>query len=439
MRCVPTMLLYTFFAVFFIGKEIYLKRTKLILCFLLALLTLTAALMPVILAAKTTAKEFADNADVQAFQCTIDELNAQQQELKSRLKQVQNKRYTAQQQANDLANLILATEKKVSTTKSLISALETQIADKTAAIEQKTEEIEVKNAEMAHTRKQFLALVRAQYESEDVNLLSVVLGSDSVGDMLSRVDYMASLLAYNAKLLATYKSEKQELEDMKAILESSKADLEGDLATQQTYMETLDAEIADLDSQKGEKDDYIKTLRMSENEIQKEYEELQKAEEEENRRLEKLLRELAAAKKTNYVGGKFIWPVDISIKRISSDYGWRTYYYKGRKVTDFHRGIDIPSGAGTDIYAVQDGEVILSQWHSSYGNYMIVDHGGGITTLYAHCSKLLKKVGDKVEQGDHIAEMGSTGQSTGPHLHFEVRVDGAHQDPIANGWLVQPK
>ena len=88
---------------------------------------------------------------------------------------------------------------------------------------------------------------------------------------------------------------------------------------------------------------------------------------------------------------------------------------------------------------MQDGKVILAQSHSSYGNYMIVDHGGGITTLYAHCSKLLKKVGDKVQQGDHIAEMGSTGQSTGPHLHIEVSVDGKHQDPIANGWLVQPK
>ena len=406
---------------------------------MLASLTLAAAIVPAVFAAKTSAKEFEDNKEVQAFQCTIDELNAQQQELKSRLKQVQNKRYTAQQQANDLANLILATEKKVETTESLIAALEKQIADKEAAITEKTVEIEAKSEEVAATRKQFLALVRAQYETEDIGILSVVLGSDGIGDMLSRVDYMASILDYNAKLLATYESEKRELEDMKAILESSKADLESDYETQIAYKDTLDAEIADLDSQKGVKDDYIKTLRMSENEIQKEYEELQKAEEEESRRLEKLLRELAAQSKTDYVGGKFIWPVDLSIKRISSDYGWRTYYYKGRKVTDFHRGIDIPSGVGTDIYAVQDGEVILAQWHSSYGYYMIVDHGGGISTLYAHCTKLLKKVGDKVSQGDHIAEMGSTGQSTGPHLHFEVRVDGQHQDPIANGWLVQPK
>lgn len=415
------------------------KTWKITICAGLATLLLSAAIVPAVFAAKTSVKEFEDNAEVQAFQCTIDELNAQQAELKTRLKQVQNKRYTAQQQANDLANLILATEKKVETTQSLIDALAAQITEKETEIAAKEAEIAAKTEEVNETRKQFLMLVRAQYENEDIGILSVVLGSDGIGDMLSRVDYMASILDYNAKLLATYEQEKRELEDMKAILEGSKADLESDHASQLAYMDTLDAEIADLDSQKGIKDDYIKTLRMSESEIQKEYEELQKAEEEENARLEKLLRELAAANKTDYVGGKFIWPVDLSIKRISSDYGWRTYYYKGRKVTDFHRGIDIPSGVGTDIYAVQDGEVILAQWHSSYGYYMIVDHGGGISTLYAHCTKLLKKVGDKVEQGDHIAEMGSTGQSTGPHLHFEVRVDGKHQDPIANGWLVQPK
>ena len=108
-------------------------------------------------------------------------------------------------------------------------------------------------------------------------------------------------------------------------------------------------------------------------------------------------------------------------------------------MTDFHRGIDIPSAVGTDIYAAQTGKVVVATKHSSYGNYIVVDHGGGISTLYAHCSKLLVKVGDTVKQGDHIAEMGATGNVTGPHLHFEVRVDGKIQDPIANGWVVQPK
>lgn len=415
------------------------KTWKIILCTALCVLTLAAVAMPIVFAAKTSANEFADNTQVQAFQAAIAELEKEQAALKKQLQQVQNERYTAQQQANDIANLILATEKKISTTQGLLDALTVQIAEKEQQITEKEQQIEEKTTEVADTRAKFLQLVRAQYEGESVNILTVVLGSDGISDMLSRVEYMASILDYNSKLLTKYKTEKQELEDMKSILESSRADLQADYEAQVAYMDTLDKEQADLELQKGTQDQYVAALRMSEAEIQADYDAKRKAEEEENQRLEKLLKELADANKTEYVGGKFIWPVDISIKRISSDYGWRTYYYKGRKVTDFHMGIDIPAAIGTDIYAVQDGEVILATSHSSYGNYCIVDHGGGITTLYAHCSKLLVKVGDKVQQGDHIAEMGSTGQSTGSHLHIEVRVNGKHQDPISNGWLVQPQ
>ncbi len=415
------------------------KTWKIVLYAVLCVLVLEAVAMPIVFAAKTSANEFADNKEVQAFQAAIAELEAEQAALKKQLQNLQNQRYTEQQKANDLKNLILATEKKIETTQSLLAALSAQITEKEVQIAEKEAQIDAKAAEVAETRAKFLLLVRAQYEGESINILSVILGSDGISDMLSRVEYMASILDYNSKLLARYKAEKQELEDMKSVLESSRADLQADYETQLAYNDTLEKEQADLELQKGEQDQYVAALRMSEAEIQQEYEEARKAEAEENQRLEKLLQELAAANKTEYVGGKFIWPVDISIKRISSDYGWRTYYYKGKKVTDFHMGIDIPAAIGTDIYAVQSGEVILATSHSSYGNYMIVDHGGGITTLYAHCSELLKKVGDKVEQGDHIAEMGSTGQSTGSHLHIEVRVDGKHQDPIANGWLVQPK
>ena len=415
------------------------KTWKIILCAALCVLTLVGVAMPIVFAAKTSANEFADNTEVQAFQAAIAELEKEQAALKKQLQQVQNARYTAQQQANDLKNLMLATEKKIETTQSLLDALTAQITEKEQEIAVKEQEIEAKATEVAATRGKFLQLIRAQYENESVGILTVILGSDGINDMLSRVEYMASILDYNSKLLSKYKTEKQELEDMKSVLESSRADLQADYDAQVAYMDTLEKEEAELELQKGQQDQYVSTLRMSEAEIQADYDAKKKAEKEENARLEKLLKELAEANKTEYVGGKFIWPVDISIKRISSDYGWRTYYYKGKKVTDFHMGIDIPAAIGTDIYAVQSGEVILATSHYSYGNYMIVDHGGGITTLYAHCSKLLKKVGDKVEQGDHIAEMGSTGQSTGSHLHIEVRVDGKHQDPIANGWLVQPQ
>ncbi len=415
------------------------KNRKILVCVTLAALTALSAVAFAVFAASTTsAGQFENNAEVQKYQQTIKEIEQRQKELEQQLKSVQSDRYSAQQRAADLYELILSTEKKIETTQNLLNALALQVEAKELEIAEKETEILNKQTEVEVTREKFLMLVRAQYESESTGILDVVLGSDSISDLLSRVEYMASILEYNSTLLEKFKREKQELEDMKAVLESSKSELDAAYATQLAYSDTLAAEEAALQLQKGDADAYVASLKKTEAEITAQYNAAREAEEKENQRLEALLRQLAKENESAYVGGKFIWPVDTSIRRISSSYGWRTYYYYGRKVTDFHMGIDIPAAVGTDIYAVQSGKVVVAQSHSSYGNYIVVDHGGGISTLYAHCSKLLVKVGDSVVQGDHIAEMGSTGNSTGSHVHFEVRVDGKHEDPIANGWVVQP-
>lgn len=415
-----------------------MHKIKKRLCLLLAAAVVAGAALTA-WAATTSASQFSDNADVIAYQNSIKELEERQKELKNKLKDVQSDRYTAQQQSSYYNELILSTEKKIETAQNLLDALTVQIGEKENAIAEKEQEILVKTAEVNATREKFLLLIRAQYESENADALSVLIGADSMSDLLSRVENAANLVSYNSKLLEKFKTEKQQLEDMKAVLESTKADLESTKAEQEAYADTLLREQSALEEQKGDADRYIASLRKTEAQITAEYEAAQKAEDEENARLENLLKRLAKENQSDYVGGKFIWPVDLSIKRISSSYGWRTYYIYGKKTTDFHRGIDIPSAVGTDIYAAQSGKVVVATKHSSYGNYIVLDHGGGISTLYAHCSKLLVSVGDTVQQGDHIAEMGATGNVTGPHLHFEVRVDGQIQDPIANGWVVQPK
>lgn len=412
---------------------------KKILCVFLAFVFASAGVVFAIRAAETSASQFSDNASVIAFQNSIKELEQKQKELKDKLKDVQNNRYSAQQRSAYYQELILSTEKKIETAQNLLAALIVQIAEKEGEISEKETQIAEKTDEVNSTREKFLMMIRAEYESENTDILSVILGSDDMGDLLTRIENMASLLEYNSKLLEKFKTEKRELEDMKAILESAKSELEESKASQEAYTDELLKEESALEQQKGDSDKYIASLRKTEAQITAEYNAAQKAEDEENRRLETLLRQLAKESQSDYVGGKFIWPVDLSIKRISSGFGYRTYYIYGKKVTDFHRGIDIPSATGTDIYAAQSGKVIVATSHYSYGNYIVIDHGGGISTLYAHCSKLLVKVGASVKQGDHIAEMGSTGNSTGPHLHFEVRVDGQVQDPIANGWVVQPK
>lgn len=416
-----------------------MKKMKKLLSVVLAAATVAAGAAFAVSAAKTSASQFADNKDVIAYQQSIKDLEAKQKELKDKLKDVQSDRYSAQQQSAYYYELILSTEKKIETAQNLLDALTVQIGEKENAIAEKEVEITEKTAEVNATREKFLLMIRAQYESENTDALSVVIGADDMSDLLSRVENAANLLSYNSKLLEKFKTEKQQLEDMKSVLESAKTELESTKAEQETYAEELLKEQSALEEQKGDSDRYIASLRKTEAQITAEYEAARKAEDEENARLENLLKQLAKASQSEYVGGKFIWPCDLSVKRISSTYGYRTYYIYGKKVTDFHRGIDIPSAVGTDIYAAQTGKVVVAERHSSYGNYIVVDHGGGISTLYAHCSKLLVKVGDTVKQGDHIAEMGATGNVTGPHLHFEVRVDGKIQDPIANGWVVQPK
>lgn len=400
---------------------------------------LSALALTAVFAAGVSADDFADDSRVKEFQQNIRELERQQQELENDLDRVKGELYDARRQVNNLDSLMTANQNLHTATAALIAEYESQIAAKEAEIEAVSEDIAFKEAEISDTKQKFLTFIRVQYENGTPSMLEAIYDSDGLGDMLSRIEYVGSMMDYNSDLLENYTAEKIALDNVKAGYENTLAELNTAHDEKVAYDESLKEIDAELEAQRREQSALLKSIAAEEQKLQDEYDELSAAEEAESARLEKYLQELAAKSQKEYVGGKLIWPVDRSIKRISSYYGWRTYYYRGRKITDFHRGIDIPSASGTDIYAAQSGEVILASWHSSYGNYCIVDHGGGISTLYAHCTKLLVKKGQKVSQGDHIAEMGSTGQSTGPHLHFEVRVNGQHEDPIANGWLVQPK
>ena len=386
-----------------------------------------------------SASDYANNSTVREYQESIAKYTSQMRELEKDLKSIQSERYSLQEKVNNIDSLMTANENLKTATESLISEYDKQIEEKQAEIDALSAEITAMEAEMTATRERFLTLIRVQYENGEPTMLEAIYEADGLTDMLSRMEYMGSIMKYNSELLEKYKGEKEVLDAKKEDCELQLVAVEADKAEQETYKDSLIEIENNLASQRNEQRALLSEVKDEEQKIQDEYDALCRAEEEESARLEKLLRELAAKDKGEYVGGKMAWPVDRSVKRISSYYGWRTYYHRGRKVTDFHRGIDIPSATGTDIYATQSGKVIVATWHSSYGNYCIVDHGGGISTLYAHCSKLLVKVGDRVALGEHIAEMGSTGNSTGSHLHFEVRVNGQHEDPISNGWLVQPK
>lgn len=291
----------------------------------------------------------------------------------------------------------------------------------------------------------FLDLLRMSYEEGSANYLEILLGAESFTDLLARIDRVSGLIRYSDGLMDTLSAQKilldakyaellkatEAQEAAIADLEAKKAEIEAWKLENEAALAEIDAEIERLTGEQGEYESLSAMLDADfEAEVaaaiaaeNKRREEIAIQEElEEERRRQEALAE--AIRKQQY-----LWPLPLSWDYISYEYGYRTmpdmgYYNK------FHYGIDIPAYRGTDIYASKAGKVLIAKYHSSYGNYVLLDHGNGYHTLYAHASKLYVKAGDYVDQGQVIAAVGTTGSSNGNHLHFEVRVNGDKCDPL---------
>ena len=313
-------------------------------------------------------------------------------------------------------------------------------------------EIENTGKEIAQIRieydkayKIFLDLMRMTYEEGTANYLEILLGAESFTDLLARIDRVSGLIRYSDNLMSTL-GEQQALLDAKyaQLLKDSEAQDEA-IAALEAKQKELDewkqeneAELAiieaDIEKLTGEQGTYKNLAEMLDADFEaqvaaaiaaenKRREEIaiQKELEEERKRQEALAE---AIRKQS-----FLWPLPLSWDYISYKYGYRTISELGYN-NKFHYGIDVPAYRGTDIYASKAGKVLIAQYHASYGNYVLIDHGDGYQTLYAHASKLYVKAGEYVDQGQLIAAVGTTGTSTGNHLHFEVRVNGDKRDPL---------
>lgn len=363
--------------------------------------------------------EAATDATVKAFEEKISNIKKKKNEVANRLKAAQSNKTKAIDKKKDIdEQLNLATE-EIETIKSLIAEYDVQI-------EEKQGEIEDAQANIDSQYDNFKQMMRLSYEEGDASYLEMVLGAESFYDFLVRVDRITSLMDYCKKLLNSYKENKVALENAEATLEKSRE-------SQVAYKDELDKNVVELDKLQDENEAYMKSLEKDMTSLQSTYSEYIKAEKELDAELEKYLAELAAKENSEYVGGEFNWPVPVANKRISSPYGNRVL----NGVKEFHMGIDIPAAKNTPIYASNGGKVITAKFHYSYGNYVVIDHGGGKSTLYAHANSLNVKQGDTVKQGDVIAYVGNTGNSFGCHVHFEVRINGKHTNPL--GYVVQPK
>ncbi|MDL2252493.1 peptidoglycan DD-metalloendopeptidase family protein [Ruminococcaceae bacterium OttesenSCG-928-I18] len=313
----------------------------------------------------------------------------------------------------------LAREKEV--VDEMIRLNQEEIAQTEAALAVKEEEIAQKRQVIYENDQLFQQRLIAIYKMNNANMITQVLAVDSFSELLQAVDALQRISEHDTDLLEMLSQQRAELEAQQAEIDAMLQNLNNvyaelannagilanNIAAQDAAISQAEAELAAQQVAYENKEDEVEQARIA-------YEAMLAA--------TRYMGGSSAGDGSEYVGGVFTWPVPASY-RITCHFGSPDPNGNG------HLGMDIGAPTGTSIVAAGNGVVITATGHSSYGNYLVIDHGNGVKTLYAHCSSLDVGVGTVVSTGQHIAQVGSTGFSTGPHLHFEVH-DGGRQNPI---------
>lgn len=389
-----------------------LKLWLKILCCTLSIVTLALHLPLEI----TESKAAPTNSEIQKLEEELRKLEENIKEYEGKIEDIKKNSSSAMNEKAAYEEQIALVESKIESTESLIAEYDRLIAENESSVEDKNEEYD-KMFEKVKER------LRIRYESGVSNQLVYILEAESFTEFLVNMERTADILRYDRELMAEITAQKESLNTDRELLEKYKSE-------QENAKKSLDAEKDDLDDKKANLNNYINQLENDQEKYEQMLLEAEEADKELNAQLEAALAALAA--KTDEVvqhpvdKDSLIWPVSTTNKLISSYYGERNLW--GRK--SFHYGIDIPAPAGSNVYAAQSGVVVYSQYHYSYGNFVVLNHGGGYTTLYAHNTSNAVSVGQTVSRGDVIAYVGTTGTSSGNHCHFEVRVNGAHTNPL---------
>lgn len=320
---------------------------------------------------------------------------------------------------------------EISETVAEVSELSQKIYDKQTEIEEFTAKTEIIEKRILKVRKQLLDATDeynnqkdllekrlvAMYEMGETSYLDLLLNSKGISDFLSNYYYISEIATTDSQLLNIVNNQKKKIEKMMIKLE----EYQFELIMTKSDLEKASIAISNMIIIKNQR---LEELSDEELSIQREIEEYQN----EIQKIESEIRLLSlSSNNENYVGGVMQWPVP-GYTRISSPFGMRTHPITG--VYKLHTGTDISAPMGAMFVAANDGIVTKAGMNAAYGNMVIIDHGGGITTLYAHGSEIMVQEGQIVKQGEQVLKVGSTGYSTGPHAHFEIRINGQYVNPL---------
>ncbi|WP_054739435.1 murein hydrolase activator EnvC family protein [Cellulosilyticum ruminicola] len=312
-----------------------------------------------------------------------------------------------------------------------IYELNNQISTKKKAIETKQVELDDMNAKKDAQYEDTKERMVQMYKNKRSGYIQVIFSSNNFWDAINKIEYIKRISDKDNQTLDDYKATIADIESAKQIIETEKADLE-DIKNTQVAKKT------ELEKARNKKHDSLANLKKEQSKIKSKIEQMQEESDALQAEINRLVAESERVNSSSnsgsgnyssahkYSGGTFAWPVP-GYYNISSEYNPRTSPISGKN--EFHTGIDIPAGYGENVVAAADGVVIVAGWVNGYGNTVMINHGGGLVTLYGHNSSLTVSTGQTVTKGQTVAKIGSTGYSTGNHCHFEVRVNGSHTSP----------
>lgn len=329
-------------------------------------------------------------------QAKTNEASAKVESVSERLRQIQEELRVATAEYKEV--------------KGQLDSVEDKISDNTELLQKTEADLKVKN-------KKLQQRVRDIYINGQISYVDVLFGAKDFADLMTRMDVLKRIIKHDYDLIMKVKEEK-------ATVENTRVQLEKDKAEAEVLVTDAQAKKAKVEDKESEQQVLLDQAIYDRDTSERMYEEIMAASQEVANMIRRSHMSSAGYSGAPAGAGGMIWPIS---GPITSEFGWRTHPIFG--TARFHSGLDIGGDYGIPIYAAASGTVIYAGWISGYGNAVIIDHGGGVTTLYGHNDSLNVSEGENVAQGQVIAMCGSTGNSTGPHCHFEVRENGEPVSP----------
>jgi len=382
------------------------------------------------------------NSNISDVKKVIDSLQSQKGNLEGVVKELDSSLAGIQSEINGLNTKIDELDKD-------LEDLDDQIKDKESDVKKASEELDAAREALEGSYNDTKEHIKYMYETRNATIWDLLFGAEGIKDLLNRTKYITSMTEYDKGRLDEYavavsevEKKKEELEKEEEELSELKTEIEGtkeEISDEKKQVKAKEADVSLLlQAKEQEINAYNADISSKEEQI-KEYEKMIAEQDAVIRALESSIAARKAAMASGedgeegeqeglpkYDGGQFAFPCP-SYTRISDDYGNRIHPILG--VQQFHNGVDLAAASGSPILAAYDGEVIAAAYSSTMGNYVMIDHGDELYTIYMHASSLSVSTGQKVTKGQKIASVGSTGRSTGPHLHFSVRKNGNYVSP----------